>query len=421
MRHARIVLILSAGVLLGSIIAIGRIPSPHDSVPLFLALYALAFVAYLVAARTTRTVTVTPVVLVVVSALAHAVVVPARPDLSTDIYRYAWEGRIMHDGHNPFSAPPADSMFVALRDADHAHVSHPDLPTIYPPLAQAAFYLAASVHPGPIALKVMFSLFNLGTLWVLFRMLRRRDIPPSRALFFAWNPLVILETAHSGHVDAMAAFFLVLALDLWESKRRAWAGLVLGASVLVKYLAVAAVPWLLRRRHIAVLAVMAVVVVAGYVPFMGAGTKLFASLGEYSANWWFNGPPFIALSGFLGDATIARRLLAAGGIAFALAAASRERDLTRYVFIVIGAVLIVSPTVYPWYLMWIMPLVCVFPNRAWIGFSGLVMLSYGVWNVYNQSGEWFVPTWLLAIEYVPFYLLLLAGLSRSNHRAWATA
>jgi alpha-1,6-mannosyltransferase len=421
MRRARIALILSAGVLLGSIAAIGRIPSPHDSVPQFLALYAVAFAAYLVAVRVTHTVAVTPVVLVVVCALAHAVVVPARPDLSTDIYRYAWEGRIMHDGHNPFSAPPADSTFVALRDSDYAHISHQALPTIYPPLAQAVFYLAASVQPGPIALKVVFSLFNLGTLWVLFRMLRRRSIPPSRALLFAWNPLVILETAHSGHVDAMAAFFLVLALDLWESKRRAWAGLVLGASVLVKYLAVAAVPWLARRRHVAVLAVMALIVLAGYVPFMGAGTKLFASLRVYSENWWFNGPPFIALSGFLGDATIARRLLAAGGIAFALAAASRERDLVRYVFLVVGAALVVSPTVYPWYLMWIMPLVCVFPHRAWIGFSGLVMLSYGVWDVFNQSGEWFVPTWLLALEYVPFYLLLLAGLSRGKNRAWATA
>lgn len=423
LRHDRRAPIVAAGVLLASVAAIGLLHSPHAHVPQFLALYAVAFGAYLVVSRQVLRATgpVRPVSILVVCALAHAAVIPARPDLSTDIYRYAWEGRVVLDGHNPFSAPPQDSTFAALRDADFARISHGHLATIYPPLAQGAFALAALMHPGPVALKILFSIFNLATVCVLFRLLRRRGIAESRALLFAWNPLVIVETGHSGHVDAMAAFFLVLAIDLWESKRRVAAGLVLGASVLVKYLAVAMVPWFARRRRFVVLAVMAVVVAAGYVPFLDAGTTLFSSLREYSTSWWFNAPPFIALSGFLGDPAVSRRLLAAVGLAFALAAAHRERDLARYAFLVIGCALIVSPTVYPWYLMWIMPLVCLYPNRGWIAFSGLVMLSYGVWTVYAQSGAWFVPTWLLALEYVPFYILLLAGLARSSHREGAPA
>jgi hypothetical protein len=88
---------------------------------------------------------------------------------------------------------------------------------------------------------------------------------------------------------------------------------------------------------------------------------------------------------------------------------------------VLGCALVVSPTVYPWYLVSILPLVCLFPSRAWIAFSGLVMLSYGVWPEYAASGAWLVPTWLLALEYVPFYVLLLVGLSRNGGRAWAPA
>jgi hypothetical protein len=64
------------------------------------------------------------------------------------------------------ATPPDDSMLVALRDADHARISHRHLATIYPPLAQGVFALAAFVHPGPVVLKIFFSLFNLGT--VLF-------------------------------------------------------------------------------------------------------------------------------------------------------------------------------------------------------------------------------------------------------------
>jgi len=425
MPRDRLVLVISAFVLLVSVAAIGVLPSPHTRVIPFLALYAVSFAAYLAALwivlRAKECGRGFLFLITGVCVLAHAAVIPARPDLSTDIYRYAWEGRLMVNGFNPFSAPPEDTAFVALRDADYAHISHQTLPTIYPPLAQGVFALAALVHPGPIALKMLFSLFNIATVFVLFRLLRRRGRPEAHAIVFAWSPLVIIETGHSGHVDAMAAFFLVLALDLWESKRRLWAALMFGASALVKYLAVAALPWLARRRHFAAVAVIIVVIVAGYLPFMSAGTKLFASLREYSANWWFNGPPFVALASFLGDPAIARRLLFAAGIAFAIAAAQRERDLTRYTYLVMSCALLVSPTVYPWYLMWIMPLLCLYPNRAWIAFTGLVMLSYGVWDVYNASGAWFVPTWLLAIEYVPFYLLLLAGLANTRRRAWAPA
>jgi hypothetical protein len=423
MRSEHAQLRLAAGVLVAAVAAIGALPAPHTRVGAFLLLYAVAFGAYLAAVRAAwRAPSAASRALIVgVCIAAHAAVVPARPDLSSDIYRYAWEGRLILDGHNPFSAPPEDSALVGLRDADYARISHQRLPTIYPPLAQGAFALAALVHPGPRVIKVIFSLFNLATVLVLFGWLRRRGRPEAHALLFAWSPLVIVETGHSGHVDAMAAFLLVLALALWDAGRRAWAAFALGASALVKYVAVASVPWLARRRHVALVVLMSAVVAAGYAPFFDAGAKLLSSLRQYSTNWWFNGPPFLALSGFLGDGVVARRLLAAAGIAFALAAAHRERDLARYTFLVLGCALIVSPTVYPWYLIWIVPLLCAFPNRAWIGFTGLVMLSYGVWDVYNASGVWFIPTWMLAVEYVPFYLLLLAGLWRDQRRAWAPA
>jgi hypothetical protein len=268
-----------------------------------------------------------------------------------------------------------------------------------------------------VTLKIIFSLFNLGTVLVLFRLLARRGRPPAQALLFAWNPLVLVETAHSGHLDAMAAFFLVLALLLWESGRRVWAGAALGAATLARYLALATAPWLVRRRHLLAIAVLALVVVAGYAPFMDAGARLFTSLRLYSANWWFNGPPFLVLSSFLGSQDFARRLLAASGVAFAVAAAFRERDLARYLFLVTGCVLVVSPTVYPWYAVSIMPLAALFANRAWIGFSGLVMLSYAVWMVFDRTGAWRLPAWLLVLEYAPFYLMLIFGLARANRRA----
>jgi hypothetical protein len=279
--------------------------SPHTHVATFLVLYGVAFAAYVLAARLVLGARVQDarltLMVVAVSALAHASVIPARPDLSTDIHRYAWEGRVVLHGGNPFLTPPDDSTLAALRDADYGQVAYQKMPAIYPPLAQGAFALAQLVHTGPFTLKILFSLFNLGTTLVLFRLLRRRGVSETHALLFAWNPLVIVEAGLSGHVDAMAAFFLLLGLALWESGRRVWSGVALGGSALVKYLALASVAWLARRRHYAVAAVVLLVLVAGYIPFWSAGAKLFASLRLYTATWYFNGPPFFMLSSFLGS------------------------------------------------------------------------------------------------------------------------
>lgn len=425
MSRDRVVLAATAAVILASMVAIGRLPSPHSHIGTFLSLYAAGFAAYAVAARTVLRSTAhdsrLPILVFFVCVLSHACVIPARSDLSTDIYRYAWEGRVVLQGGNPFSAVPDDTAFVRLRDADYARVAYQNMPAIYPPLAQGAFALAALVHPGPAMLKVLFSLFNLGTVLVLFRMLRRRGRSAAQALLFAWNPLVIVETGYSGHVDAMAVFFIILALDLWESGRRAWSAVALGASVLVKYLALAMLPWLVRRRYVSLALLLIIVVVAGYVPFWKAGAALFTSLRVYTNTWYFNGAPFFALSSFLGNQDVARRLLLACGAAFVMVAAIRERDLTRLAYLAIGCALFLSPTMYPWYLLWVAPFFALFRSRAWIGFSALVMLSYSVWKFYGDTGAWMLPNWLLVLEYAPFYLLLLIGLARTNRRAWATA
>jgi hypothetical protein len=212
-------------------------------------------------------------------------------------------------------------------------------------------------------------------------------------------------------VDAAGVCLLVLGLHLYLGGRPVWAGAVLGLSSLAKYLAVVTAPFLARRRA-AALGALAAVAVLGYAPFFDAGPRLIGSLREYSASWSFNGPPYLALSGLSGDPAIARRLLAAFGVAFALAAAFRETDALRYAFLVIGCALVVSPTVYPWYVTWLVPLLCVFPSRGWIAFTALVPLSYAVWGVYGRTGAWVLPTWVLAAEYLPFYGLLLLDLSR---------
>jgi hypothetical protein len=340
--------------------------------------------------------------------------IPAAPELSTDIHRYLWEGRVVLQGGNPFALAPADSSLLALRDEGFEHINHRHMATIYPPLAQGAFALAAWVQPRLWTLKALFVLFDLATLLLLLRLLRARGRPPAHAIIYAWSPLVMVETAHSGHLDAMGVCLLVLGVYGLSVQRPRVAGVAFAGALLVKYLAAVFVPFLFARRRWFALSALAALVVVGYLPFAGAGGHLLDSLRAYGGRWWFNGPPYMVLAGILGDPAMSRRLLLAAGIVFALVASIRERDPARYGFLVVGCALLLSPTVYPWYLVWIIPFLCLFPNRAWILFSGLVALSYQVWTVYDRSGAWIVPTRFLALEYLPFYGLLAWDAARGN-------
>ena len=133
----------------------------------------------------------------------------------------------------------------------------------------------------------------------------------------------------------------------------------------------------------------------------------FASLGVYATQWEFNSASFTALNWLIGDGARTRSALLAALVAWSLYHAVREHDPVRYAYLVIGFALLFSPTLHPWYVCWIVPFLSIYPNRAWIAFTGLVPLSYWVWVNAQDGGAWTLrPEWLV-VEYAPFYALLL--------------
>ena len=55
---------------------------------------------------------------------------------------------------------------------------------------------------------------------VLIAVLRRRGLDESRVLIYAWNPLAIVESAGSGHMDPMGILLLLLAAHALSMGRR---------------------------------------------------------------------------------------------------------------------------------------------------------------------------------------------------------
>jgi hypothetical protein len=76
-------------------------------------------------------------------------------------------------------------------------------------------------------------------------------------------------------------------------------------------------------------------------------------------------------------------------------------------FIITGAFLLMTPTLHPWYLLWIVPFLIFIPNIAWLLFTYLIQFSYAVLSQYAVSGEWQESLYILLAQYIPFYIILI--------------
>ena len=258
----------------------------------FVAIAACAGLAYLVScALVLRLRTPHPRALWLVLGIAMAMRLPvllAPPFLSSDIYRYVWDGRVQAAGINPYRYIPADPALAALRDnAIYPHINRRDYArTIYPPMGQIIFRAIAAVSPSVLAVKVTMVGFEGLAIACLLRLLRIARLPAARVLIYAWNPLAVWAFAGNGHVDAAALGLVALALLCRVAGRDGLAGAVLAGAVLVKLLPLAIVPalwrpWSHATRWRAPLAGLAVII-GLYACYISVGTHVFGFLSTYN-------------------------------------------------------------------------------------------------------------------------------------------
>ena len=339
------------------------------------------------------------------------------PALSDDIYRYLWEGRLVSMDINPFEYAPDAPQLEHMRDQDiFPQINHKNFVTIYPPLTQFIFSLSLQLHPSIKMMNLTFLIFDVLTMIVLMLTLRSLTIDLTRIIIYAWNPLIIMEFAGSGHLDSVAIFFLMLSFYLFIKGKGVSSILSLALSFLGKLLALIFLPFILQKKKVLSTVLFVAVICVAYLPFLGAGTKLFQSLIIYSNEWVFNGSLYPLFIWVLPSPATARGMSA---ILFVLTIGVlffwyRKRHLDAdkgsiYIigFIGLGLLLLVTPVLHPWYVCWIVPFLVIYPNRAWILLTGAVFLSYWVLKGYVASGVWEENLLVVTLEYVPFYGLLL--------------
>lgn len=348
----------------------------------------------------------------VVAVAGRVALVIAEPHLSDDVWRYLWDGHVQLQGLNPYLHAPAAPELEPLRTSWHSLVNHPSVPTIYPPGAQLVFGLLAIAGSRVLVYKLAWITADLATGWILGRIARDRGLDPLPVLLlFLWCPLLLAEVAWSGHLAPLGLLSMMAAVWVSEkggrggasaaATRSGWmAGGALGVATAVKFAPAAGLPALVRRHGWRAAAAFTLALGLLAAPYLGAGSRIWAGLAEYLARWSFHPGPFGILEWAVGS-TAAKGAAAAAVAGLALRAGREGWSLERALFWTVGAALLLTPTLHPWYLLWILPFAALRIRPGWLLFTGTAFLSYFHLDLFTRTGDWPQPVWLTLLIWVP--------------------
>jgi alpha-1,6-mannosyltransferase len=326
------------------------------------------------------------------------------PRLSTDAYRYVWDGRIQGAGINPYLYVPVDSRLAGLRDDSiYPNINRKEYAqTIYPPVAQIFFFAVTRVTQSIPGFKCVLVLVDLVTMGLVAATLRAIGQPTERVIVYAWHPLPIFEFGGSGHLDALMICFIALALFARAHQKFGIAGFALGAATLVKLIPVILLPAIYKRWDKKLPIAFATTIVVCYFPYLlSAGAGVLGFLPQYAKEEGLeNGGryyPLVLTDYILGSCGVVHNLPPAIFTSIALVVLGavaiwalyrqppfgREKSETQERWIFSAFVLaltfsIVLSSYYPWYYSWLVLFLCFVPNSA------ALALTLITWPLYRS-------------------------------------
>jgi alpha-1,6-mannosyltransferase len=335
------------------------------------------------------------------------------PFLSTDIFRYVWDGRVQAAGINPYRYIPADPHLAFLRDLDiYPHINRRNYArTAYPPGAQMLFLLITRIGTSVLWMKAGMVVLEALTIWALVKLLTAVGLRREQVLIYAWHPLLLWEVASSGHVDGAALPLIALALLFYVRHKPAATGIALAAATLVKLYPIALFPALYRRsdwRDWKMPAAVAGVVAAAYACYLSVGRQVLGflpdyakeeglesgsryfllTLGRHALHW--EALPTAAFNG-------AAALLLLGLAVWAwLKNESSPLAAVRGCFVIAAVFMFLFSSHYPWYYLWLLPFLSLIPYVPMLYFTTASFYLYTTQLANPGPAMYYMFEWLYA-------------------------
>jgi alpha-1,6-mannosyltransferase len=336
----------------------------------------------------------------ILAAVWHVAFLRVPPGADDDIHRYVWDGRLQRLGYSPYLVVPSDPAVQGLHTEETRNLNNPDLPSPYPPGAQIFFRAVTAIQETTFALKAAFVICELLMVFLLLDVLRCSQRGAHLVLAFAWNPLLAIEVAGSGHIDIVGALLLLASVAALGRRWRATAAVGLGLAIAVKLLPIVLVPLYWKRVRVRDAALAATVAGLLYLPFLDHGRIPIGSLGTFINSFRFNGPVFAVLHRVVPSQLLVG-LAVLVGLAMAVWLRKAKPEWCPDAFAwPIAASLLFAPVVFPWYLLWLLPFLTSASTLLIILWTLSITLTYVQWHLRTLGHPWgTLPGWIMLLEY----------------------
>ncbi len=361
------------------------------------------------------------------------------PNLSDDVYRFIWDGRLMANGFNPYDLLPAHVIqlppITGITKDLYQQLNSPSYYTIYPPVLQAIFWFTAKLFPtnvfgAIVCLKVIILFAETGTILLLPLVLRRLQMSRHLSLLYALNPLVIAELTGNVHFDAVMIFFVIGAFLLLLQNKIYLSAIFLGLSISTKIIPVLFIPLLIKKlgwkQGLTYAAISVVVTIALFAFIIDNATLLhfFQSINLFLSHFEFNASLYYIIR-WIGTIITGYNIIAfagpllsitAGIIIFIISFSDKEISnwkLFIKALLILTVYYLFATTVHPWYICMPVVIAACTGYRYAMFWSYAVTLSYYAYHTLPVKEN----LWLVALSYLVTLSIAIWEIRRYSKRA----
>ncbi|GAB3218418.1 DUF2029 domain-containing protein [Algoriphagus aestuariicola] len=354
----------------------------------------------------------------------------AIPQWSEDYARFLWDGEVLRLGENPYSETPTEILQNHSLESSPVLqqlfplLNSPEYYSVYPPLNQGLFWLAAKasgglVANGIISLRLLLILAEIAVFMLFLKLLKAFNLP-EKILWLYWlNPLVILEITANLHFEGLVLLLLLAAVLALQRKQFSPAGSFWGLAIGLKLLPLILIPsfayYQETRKNILFWlgAGVAMIVSFCWLLIDASWTNFMTSVALYQGKFEFNASIYYLLRevGFwiYGYNTIGTlsKLLSLLTLVLVVFFSWKKKptnlqemlDLWVLIYLIY---LLLQPVVHPWYLIPAFGLSLLTGRNAFVIWSFAAIFSYQAYgtDIVKESAL------VLSLE----YLLVFAGI-----------
>ena len=365
-----------------------------------------------------------------IGVLLRVYVLLFEPLLSTDIFRYIWDGKVQATGINPYRYFPAHDALAHLRDATiFPRINRADYAvTIYPPVAELFFLLVTRIGESVTVMRLALLGCEAASVSLIVLFLRRMQRPATRVVAYFWHPLPLWEIANNGHIDALAVALMLLGLWFALAGHAMRGAVLIALAALVKPYVAPALASIWRPWDWKMPLVVIATIALCYLPYLSVGWGVFGFLtqGYLTEEGIMSGDNFWALSvwrlvfgAHRGDVA-AYAVLAVLILLFMTLSAARRPNRTIASslgdtnMLLLVVLLLLSPN-RPWYFLAITPFVALCGNApTWAVSIGALLLTNEIY------GDFHIPKMIVKSILFGGFLLACVWSAREAYLKQAT-